>query len=187
MGNVVLTPKEKNSSVGKKNWPEHRANLFPPEPEITPVSTISVSSPPSFYIIDQGPRTWTLSEYKLPTRPSPLPLRCPSSPRVDPEPLTHQSTSHQHPPCACSHSAPRAPQHSPTGKTPGPHTAPHPARCSHFQGRMSQPSRLPRPGHSLAADTPPQPLPGSRSHHTQCPRSRCARPPPALSTRCLLL
>jgi len=37
VGNV-LSHKEKNSSVGKKNWPECRANLFPPEPEITPQS-----------------------------------------------------------------------------------------------------------------------------------------------------
>ena len=105
---------------------------------------------------------------------------------MDPEPLAHQSTSHQHPPRACSCSAPRALQHSPTGRTPGPRTAPRPARCSHFQGRMSRPARLPGPGHSPAADTPPRPLPGSRSHRTRCPRSRCARPPPALSTRCLL-
>ena len=111
---------------------------------------------------------------------------CPPLTRVNPEPLTHQSTSHQHPPRACSRSAPRAPQHSPTGRTPGPRTAPHPARCSRFQGQMSRPAQLPGPGHSPAADTPPRPLPGSRSHRTRCPRSRCARPPPALSTRCLL-
>ena len=45
---------------------------------------------------------------------------------------------------------------------------------------------LPGHGHSPAADTPPRPLPGSRSHHTLCPRSRCATPPLALSTGCFL-
>ena len=106
--------------------------------------------------------------------------------RVYPESLAHQNTSHQHPPHACSHSAPRALQHSSTGRTSSSHTVSCPVRCSCFQGQMPWPTQLPGPGHSPAADTPPRPLPGSRSHRTQCLRSRCARPPPALSTRCLL-
>ena len=144
-------------------------------------------SPPSFCVIDQGPRTGTRLRTNSPPRPAhPTAPVLPQLTQGGPEPLTHQSTSHQHPPRACSSSAPRALQHSPTGRTPGPCTAPRPARCSRFQGQTPRPARLPGPGHSPAADTPPRPLPGSRSHRTRCPRSRRARPPPSLSTRGLL-
>lgn len=122
-------------------------------------------------------------ERKLPILPEPTPL---AHPRSSSARATHQSTAPQRPPRACSCSGPKGPQHNPTGKAPCPCISPHPARCSHFPAQ-TQPSAVPRgQSHSPAADTPPPPLPGSRSHHTPCPRSPRAKPPLALSTPCLL-
>lgn len=56
-----------------------------------------------------------------------------------------------------------------------------PARCVHFQGQTPPPAGLPEQSHSPTAGTPRWPLPGSRSRHILCPRSRCTKPPLTLS------
>lgn len=56
-----------------------------------------------------------------------------------------------------------------------------PARCVHFQGQTPPPAGLPEQSHSPAAGTPRWLLPGSRSRHILCPRSRCTKPPLTLS------
>ena len=76
--------------MGKRNWPDHRVTHIPLlSPEITTsVSRTSVSSPPSFTVLDQSPSTQTLSEHKLPTTPGPAhcPHAAPAHPGWTPSP-----------------------------------------------------------------------------------------------------
>lgn len=158
-------------------WKSHRLHLHQSLIVLSQIPGQARASP--VFVLSQGTihSTGSTSGYKL---------TCPWILTQHPGPSTQPERRIPALFPACRRSVPRDWQHNPTGRTPCPCTSPHPARCSHFPGQMPPSAGHPGQSHSPAADTPPRPLPGSRSHHTPCPRSHRAKPPLALSTRCLL-
>ena len=147
-----------------------------------------VSSPPSFTVLDQSPSTQTLSEHKLPTThgPARCPRAAPARPGWTPSPSLTRAPHTSILLVLAIALPPGLHSTVPEGRLPAP--APHlvqpdapisRAKCCRphgFQGLAT--AQLLTHHLSLCQ------APGVITHGA--PRSRCARPPPALSTRCLL-